>query len=94
MRGSCHGYSMYSDEGLKEWIMSNIYSISYSKLLSMQAAQIKTSTLDQSKANHYMYTFHGLYPWASDAGVSNQIQWTSSNSKAVNTVTGSVGIKI
>ena len=63
MRGSCHGYSMYSDEGRKEWIMSNIYSTSYLKLMSMLAAQIKASTLDQSKANHYMYTFHGFHSW-------------------------------
>ena len=74
--------------------MSNIYCISCSKLLSMQAAQIKASTLDKSKANHYMYTFHGLHSWTSNAGVSIQLQWISSNSKAVNTVIGSVGIKI
>ena len=48
MRGSFHGYGMYSDEDLKEWIISNIYSISYSKLLSMQAAQIKASTYQTS----------------------------------------------
>ena len=40
--------------------MDDHYSIIYSKLLSVQAAQIKASTLDKSKANNYMYTFHVL----------------------------------
>ena len=62
IRGSYHGYSRYSDEEM----ISNIYFISYSKLLSMQAVQIKASTL-------YMYTFHGLHSWTSNAGVSIQI---------------------
>ena len=65
----CHGNSRYSDEGHKEWMMSNIYSTSYSKLLIMQVAQTKASTLDYSKINHYMYTFHGLHSWTSNVGV-------------------------